>query len=127
MIRETIPSALAGERLDRVVALLTDASRSDAALLVAGGGASIDGAVVTSGKVRLAEGQTVEIDPAQRGGLPCFESGREILDGYTQRETRVHAATPADRPSDEPPILRAAAVHVARSDGQIRALFEAGE
>ena len=49
MIREEIPAALAGERLDRIVALLTDASRSDAAALVAAGGARLDGVVAMSG------------------------------------------------------------------------------
>lgn len=63
MIEETIPSALAGERLDRIVALVTGASRSDAAALVAAGGASVDAVVATSGKVRLTEGQVVRIDP----------------------------------------------------------------
>ncbi|HEY4332266.1 MAG TPA: RluA family pseudouridine synthase [Ilumatobacteraceae bacterium] len=63
MIREEIPAALAGERLDRIVALLTDASRADASALVADGGASLDGAPALSGKVRVALGQVVEIDP----------------------------------------------------------------
>ncbi len=63
MIREEIPAALAGERLDRIVALLTDASRADAAALVLEGGATIDGAPALSGKVRVAVGQIVEIDP----------------------------------------------------------------
>ena len=63
MIREAIPAALAGQRLDRIVALLTDASRSDAAALVEAGGASVDGVVAASGKVRLALDQIVEIDP----------------------------------------------------------------
>lgn len=64
MIREEIPAALAGQRLDRIVALLTDISRSDAAVLVASGGASIDGVVSVSGKVRVTLGQVIEVDPA---------------------------------------------------------------
>lgn len=63
MIEETIPAALAGERLDRIVALLTGASRSDAASLIEAGGASVDGLVAASGKVRLTEGQHVSVDP----------------------------------------------------------------
>ena len=39
MIEEEIPAALAGERLDRIVSLITECSRSDAAVLVAAGGA----------------------------------------------------------------------------------------
>ncbi len=70
MIREEIPQALAGERLDRIVSLLTDASRSDAATLVAGGGALVDGQPALRGKVRVTLGQIVEIDP---GMLPQKE------------------------------------------------------
>jgi 23S rRNA pseudouridine1911/1915/1917 synthase len=63
MIDETIPAALDGERLDRVVAIVTGASRADAALLVSAGGASVDGVMVTSGKVRVRDGQRVSVDP----------------------------------------------------------------
>jgi len=62
MMREEIPSALAGERLDRIVSIMTEASRSDAAALVAAGAARVDGVVVVSGKTRLLAGQQVEID-----------------------------------------------------------------
>ncbi|MDO8363631.1 MAG: RluA family pseudouridine synthase [Actinomycetota bacterium] len=62
MIEEDIPAALNGERLDRVVSLITQCSRSDAAALVAAGGASIDGEVQHSGKLRLREGQRVSVD-----------------------------------------------------------------
>ena len=65
MIREEIPAALAGQRLDRVVALLADASRSDAAALVEAGGAIVDGEVEASGKLRLRFGQVVEVDLAK--------------------------------------------------------------
>jgi 23S rRNA pseudouridine1911/1915/1917 synthase len=75
MIREEIPAALAGERLDRIVALLADASRSDAAALVAGGGARLDGVVTTSGKTRVSLAQIVEIDPGllPRKQLPAAD------------------------------------------------------
>jgi 23S rRNA pseudouridine1911/1915/1917 synthase len=62
VIHEEIPPALAGERLDRIVAFVTDASRSDAAALVAAGGAQVDGVVVTSGKLRLQLGQRIDVD-----------------------------------------------------------------
>ena len=64
MIGERVPAALAGERLDRVVALLADVSRSVAAATVAAGGVRVDGEPVTSGKVRLDEGALVEVDPS---------------------------------------------------------------
>jgi len=59
-----IPPALGGERLDRIVSMLTAASRADAAALVAAGGAHVDGAVVVVGKQRLGAGQQVRIDPS---------------------------------------------------------------
>jgi 23S rRNA pseudouridine1911/1915/1917 synthase len=64
MIGERVPAALAGERLDRVVALLADVSRSVAAATVAAGGVRVDGEPATSGKVRLDEGALVEVDPS---------------------------------------------------------------
>lgn len=54
--------ALAGERLDRIVAIIADVSRADASSLVSSGGVSVDGAVSESGKVRLREGQLVAVD-----------------------------------------------------------------
>jgi 23S rRNA pseudouridine1911/1915/1917 synthase len=61
-VEETVPAALDGERIDRVVSLIADISRSDATKLIAEGGTEIDGSVVTSGKSRLKEGQTVVVD-----------------------------------------------------------------
>lgn len=68
MIVEELPAALDGERLDRVVALIADVSRSAAAGLVEAGGVRVDGAPAPSGKVRLAAGQHVEIDTARLPG-----------------------------------------------------------
>ena len=64
MISERVPAALAGERVDRVVALLADVSRSAAVAVIDAGGVRVDGAVTRSGKSRLAEGALVEVDPA---------------------------------------------------------------
>lgn len=64
MITETVPAALAGERLDRMVALALDVSRSVATAVIDAGGVTVDGAIASSGKGRLTEGQTVAIDPA---------------------------------------------------------------
>ena len=65
MIHEEIPPALAGERLDRIVALVTEASRADAATLVGIGGVMVDGTVVTSGKQRLQLGQIIDVDESR--------------------------------------------------------------
>ncbi|MSW20326.1 MAG: RluA family pseudouridine synthase [Actinobacteria bacterium] len=67
MITEEIPPALAGQRLDRVVSLLADVTRSEAAALVADGFVLVDGEPSRVGKVRLAAGQRIAIDEA---GVP---------------------------------------------------------
>lgn len=64
MIIEIVPPALAGERLDRVVALMLDVSRSVASTVIEHGGVSVDGQPATAGKVRLTEGQEISADPA---------------------------------------------------------------
>lgn len=58
---EEIPTSLAGERLDRIVAMLTGRSRTEAAEVVAAGSVLVDGKPETSGKLRLDAGQTVDV------------------------------------------------------------------
>jgi 23S rRNA pseudouridine1911/1915/1917 synthase len=62
MIEEEIPAALAGERLDRIVALVAECSRSDAQVLLGAQGVWVDGVVQAVGKLRLKEGQVVRVD-----------------------------------------------------------------
>lgn len=50
---ELIPSALADQRLDRVVSIIADVSRSVAAALIDAGAVTVDGEVWGSGKVML--------------------------------------------------------------------------
>jgi 23S rRNA pseudouridine1911/1915/1917 synthase len=64
MIVEEVPAALDGQRLDRIVALMGDISRSDAASALAAGGVRVDDEPAKSGKVRLSVGQVVSLDPA---------------------------------------------------------------
>lgn len=59
---ETIPAALAGERVDRVVAMLTGLPRSDATVLVDAGAVRIGGVPVTSKSRKVAEGDQLEVD-----------------------------------------------------------------
>lgn len=63
MITETVPGAMAGERLDRFVALALDTSRSIARSVIESGGVEVDGTAAPSGKVRLEAGARVDIDP----------------------------------------------------------------
>jgi 23S rRNA pseudouridine1911/1915/1917 synthase len=64
VINETVPAALDGERLDRIVALVLDVSRKVATAVIDNGGVEVDGVAAPSGKVRLVEGQVVVLDPA---------------------------------------------------------------
>lgn len=64
MITEQVPAALAGERLDRIVAMMGDVSRADATAAIAAGGVLVDDRPAPSGKVRLDQGRYVSIDPA---------------------------------------------------------------
>ena len=60
-MHELIPDALDGERLDRVVAMLADVSRSAAATAIADGQILVDGAVQTTRSTRVSSGQSITI------------------------------------------------------------------
>lgn len=66
-IEITVPSHLAGERTDKVLALVTGMTRSRAAQLVAGGLVRVDGEVVRTRSRALNEGELLE---ASEGGSP---------------------------------------------------------
>jgi 23S rRNA pseudouridine1911/1915/1917 synthase len=61
-VAEEVPAALAGQRIDRVVAMLTGLSRTEAADLVKAGAVEVDGKVATRGADRLREGQHVRFE-----------------------------------------------------------------
>ncbi|MFN8017876.1 MAG: RluA family pseudouridine synthase [Acidimicrobiales bacterium] len=67
-----VPDALDGERIDRVVSMLTEVSRTEATRLVAAGSVTVDGAVATRGADRLEAGSRIEIalPEAQGDALP---------------------------------------------------------
>lgn len=62
MMTETIPPALHDQRIDRVVALIADVSRAATASLIDAGGVTLDGVVVTAGKIKVREGQNICVD-----------------------------------------------------------------
>ena len=62
-MNEPVPAALAGERLDRAVSLLWQCSRADAAVLVAGGAVTLNGAVATERSARIATGDALAVAP----------------------------------------------------------------
>jgi 23S rRNA pseudouridine1911/1915/1917 synthase len=60
-VRDTVPAALVGERLDRVVSMMAAISRSAASDLVAAGSVTVNGKVVTARSHRLELGDDVEV------------------------------------------------------------------
>jgi 23S rRNA pseudouridine1911/1915/1917 synthase len=62
VIEESVPAALADQRLDRVVAMIADVSRSVAADLVESGAVRVDGHETLVGRGRVAQGATITID-----------------------------------------------------------------
>ncbi|MFN2606477.1 MAG: RluA family pseudouridine synthase [Acidimicrobiales bacterium] len=70
-LRVAVPRALAGERLDRVVALLWGLARGDVAAMVTAGGVRVAGRTATTRSVRVAEGDVVEVDLAERADRPA--------------------------------------------------------
>ncbi|MGK2950159.1 MAG: RluA family pseudouridine synthase [Acidimicrobiales bacterium] len=72
IVRDAVPAALAGERVDRVVAMITGISRSEVAVLIEAGAVLVDGQPVEARSRRLAEGDVVEVDvpdPAERARM----------------------------------------------------------
>ena len=65
-MEERIPAALAGERVDRVVAMLTDLPRTEAAALVADGHVRLDGTVVSGKSRKVAEGEVLTVEVPER-------------------------------------------------------------
>lgn len=59
---EEVPEALDGQRLDRVVAMVTGLSRSEVGTLLADGGVTVDGAPAAKGSVKLAAGARVAVE-----------------------------------------------------------------
>ena len=58
---ERVPASLGGERLDRVAAFVTGASRAQARRWIEAGAVTVDGEVAPQASVRLVEGAVVEI------------------------------------------------------------------
>ena len=71
-MRETVPGALDGERVDRVVAMLTGLPRTEAAGLVASGAVRLGGRPVVTRSRRVAEGQELEVVVPTRPDRPAL-------------------------------------------------------
>jgi 23S rRNA pseudouridine1911/1915/1917 synthase len=80
VIREIVPAALAGERVDRVVSMVANCSRSEAAQVIADGHVTVSGKVVKKGSIKVVEGDEVAIavDPVIPPVLPGPEPSVEV-------------------------------------------------
>ena len=78
--RIAVPDAAAGERVDRLLALELDLSRSAIARLVEAGAVTIDGETVTTRSRRLTAGETVEVDvPEPEDPRPAADPEVEVV------------------------------------------------
>ncbi|MFT7646002.1 MAG: 23S rRNA pseudouridine1911/1915/1917 synthase [Candidatus Poriferisodalaceae bacterium] len=59
-MRDTIPAAFHGERIDRVVSFMTERSRSNVKQLIVAGSVSVNGEIVTSASHRVIEGDEID-------------------------------------------------------------------
>ena len=80
MISELIPSALDGERIDRVVAMLSGCTRAEAAAAITGGMVAINGKVISKVSTKVRTDQTVDLDgdPHVDEPLPEADPGVEV-------------------------------------------------
>ena len=77
-LHEVIPDALAGERVDRVVAMLTGCSRAEVAALVEAGEVLVGGVAVTSRSAKVRLGDVVELEVPDRAAAARLEPEAEV-------------------------------------------------
>lgn len=65
-MREVVPAALDGERIDRVIAMMTDLPRSEVSHLVDAGAVRIGGKTIATRSRKVKEGEAVEVDVPER-------------------------------------------------------------
>ena len=97
LVTEEVPAPLDGQRIDRVVAMLTGLSRTEATALVQAGGVHVDDVVATKGAERIRTGQIVVIalpEPVVDEG-PQADPDVEFLVVYADDDVIV-----IDKPAD---------------------------
>jgi 23S rRNA pseudouridine1911/1915/1917 synthase len=77
-ITETIPEGLAGERIDRVVAMLTSCSRAEAAELIAAGEVLVGGTSAQSRSAKVRLGDVVEVEVPDRAAAARLVAEPEV-------------------------------------------------
>jgi len=77
-VREVLPAGLDGERLDRVVAMVTGRSRAEVAALVDDGAVRLDGRRATKPSVRVREGGVLEVALPPRPDAPTVTAEADV-------------------------------------------------
>ena len=77
-MNEVVPDALDGERVDRVVSMLSGLPRSDVADLIASGAVRLGERVVTKPSQKVAEGQELWVDLPEVVAAPPVEPEPEV-------------------------------------------------
>lgn len=96
---EVIPESLSGERVDRVVSMLTDLSRGEVAELVEMGAVRLDGRVLTTRSTRVESGDLLQVD------ISGLSRGDSILVGEADVEVPVVHVDDHIIVIDKPPEL----------------------
>lgn len=97
MIQETVPAALAGERADRAVALITGCSRSDAVRLIEAGAVRRGDRPIRKAADRLVEGDTLSIDETALGPAARVEPDPSVSVEVVYEDDEVIVV---DKPAD---------------------------
>ncbi|MGI8754635.1 MAG: RluA family pseudouridine synthase [Acidimicrobiales bacterium] len=84
VVNVVVPEALGGERIDRVVAMLTSLSRAEATDVVRSGGVTVDGVIAERGADRLEVGASLVIAPRDQAAdlAPVADPGIEVAVVY---------------------------------------------
>jgi 23S rRNA pseudouridine1911/1915/1917 synthase len=89
-VKEIVPRALDGERVDRVVAFITGLPRREVAELVSGGSVRLDGTTVDTRSRRVAEGDVVEVDvPTAIDDRPAADPSVDVPVVYSDDQVIV--------------------------------------
>jgi 23S rRNA pseudouridine1911/1915/1917 synthase len=78
VLTEVIPPALVGQRIDRVVALVADVSRGEAAALLAGGDVTVNSERPTKPSERVVEGDVVVVRVVRSDGQLVADSSIDV-------------------------------------------------
>ena len=95
-LHEIVPSALGGERIDRVVALLADVSRNRAGIAIDAGAVRLGGAVVTQRSRKVRADEELVVDGLEREAVHVPEGDATVVVSVLYEDDEVIVV---DKPS----------------------------